>query len=139
MSKSTPINQLPIAIPQLPPPDDRVYSDIEQNIQEVQNPYVQPVYPKYQQQQQPQYMQQQLPQQAQQQQYEEEPVKVRFVSSGDIKLFVIVLVLYFVLTNDKVINLIASKIPGLSNPIASLVVRGILVAALVVVTNKMIR
>lgn len=135
MSKSTPINQLPIAIPQLPPPDDRVYNDIEQNIQEVQNPYVQPAYPKYQ--QQPQYMQQQLP--PQQQQYEEEPTRARFVSSGDIKLFVIVLVLYFVLTNEKVINLIASKIPGLSNPIASLVVRGVLVAALVVVTNKLIR
>ena len=85
MSKSTPINQLPIAIPQLPPPDDRVYNDIEQNIQEVQNPYVQPAYPKYQ--QQPQYMQQQLP--PQQQQYEEEPTRARFVSSGDIKLFLL--------------------------------------------------
>ena len=145
MSQSTPINQLPSQTqPQMPVPMSMqpqpqmpmqqpqlqphpVEADIDQEIQDVQR------YP-------PAYMQQRYMQQQQPQvQYAPDAYKPRLIDQSDIKLFGIILVIYVILSNEKVIELIGGRIPCMGNSIASLVLRAILVAALVVVVLKVMK
>jgi hypothetical protein len=55
----------------------------------------------------------------------------RLVSPDDIKLFAMASVIFVLLANEPVINIICSKIPGMKNPLICLVVRAVLAGVLV--------
>lgn len=133
MSKSTPINQLPQPHPTT---DDFVYNDIEQEIQNSQGvPYSSGSV----------HVQQQSPQiyavpppQLQPTPYHAPPQHQytgKYVSNMEIKLAIIVVILYIVLSNDTVIAFFEDKLPG---QYVSLIVRAIVMAVLVVLTNKLV-
>ena len=58
------------------------------------------------------------------------------IASPDIKLAILILIFFALFGNDMVATMLAERVPGMSNPWVSLLVRGVVMAALVVVINR---
>jgi hypothetical protein len=117
---STPISQLQAAAP-----DDngtRVLNEIEHEISGAAVPqgYAQPMYA-------PQYVHAAGP-------AVQAPVAPRsstILGSDEVRIFIVVAIAFALLANGKVVDMIALKIPGMNNPIASLVLRAAIASFLV--------
>ena len=58
------------------------------------------------------------------------------LNSPDVKLALLILIFFALFGNDMVATMLAERVPGMSNPWVSLLVRGAAMAALVVVINR---
>jgi len=58
------------------------------------------------------------------------------IASPDVKLAILILIFFALFGNDMVATMLAERVPGMSNPWVSLLVRGAVMAALVVVINR---
>lgn len=119
MSRSTPLNQLPqpnqagLLGDNILPDED---ADIQAMASDIRNSA----------------LAQQPIQQQQQQQMHATPQ----IASPEIKLAILILIFFVLFGNDMVATMLAERVPGMSNPWVSLLVRGVVMAALVVVINR---
>ena len=59
-------------------------------------------------------------------------------ASPDVKLAVIVLVIFALLSNEPITTMLTERVPGMGNPWVSVAVRAVAAAALVVVLHKVL-
>lgn len=113
MSRSTPIAQLP------PPNDEAAFlaQELQQSALMAPAPAPAPVQPSY-------------------------PVGAATSSgvgaSPDVKLAVIVLAIFALLSNEPIATMLSERVPGMGNPWVSVAVRAAAAAALVVVLHKVL-